>query len=104
VVIPGGGHAINIDQPQAFIRRGAAFFGGLDARTTTESRIMKIFMRCIHDGSFDRRSARSRKRARGSRTPAAPILPRSPRPCPNNCALVFGMDAEDAARAIRERR
>jgi pimeloyl-ACP methyl ester carboxylesterase len=33
VVIPGGGHAVNIDQPQAFIDAVLPFLGGLDART-----------------------------------------------------------------------
>ena len=34
VVIPGGGHAVNIDQPQAFIDAVLPFLGGLDAKAT----------------------------------------------------------------------
>ena len=37
VVIPGGGHAVNIDQPQAFIDAVLPFLGGLDARTTQKA-------------------------------------------------------------------
>jgi pimeloyl-ACP methyl ester carboxylesterase len=37
VVIPGGGHAVNIDQPQAFIDPVLSFLGSLDARTTQKA-------------------------------------------------------------------
>src|SRR3982074_2943268 len=37
VVIPAGGHPVNIDQPQAFIDAVLPFLGGLDARTTQKA-------------------------------------------------------------------
>src|ERR1700750_1102933 len=37
VVIPGGGHAVNIDQPQAFIDAVLSFLDGLDARTAQKA-------------------------------------------------------------------
>ena len=41
VVIPAAGHAVNIDQPQAFIDAVLPFLDGLDTRATDESRVMK---------------------------------------------------------------
>ena len=41
VVIPAAGHAVNIDQPQAFIDAVLPFLDGLDARADEESRVMK---------------------------------------------------------------
>ena len=41
VVIPAAGHAVNIDQPQAFIDAVLPFLDGLDAKTDREGRIMK---------------------------------------------------------------
>ncbi len=37
VVIPAAGHAVNIDQPQAFIDAVLPFLGGLDARQTQKT-------------------------------------------------------------------
>ena len=37
VVIPAAGHAVNIDQPQAFIDAVLAFLDGLDARTAHQA-------------------------------------------------------------------
>jgi len=37
VVIPAGGHAVNIDQPQAFIDAVLPFLDGLDARTARKA-------------------------------------------------------------------
>ena len=42
VVIPAAGHAVNIDQPQAFIEAVLPFLDGLDADGTAEGRIMKM--------------------------------------------------------------
>ena len=42
VVIPAAGHAVNIDQPQAFIDAVLPFLDGLDAKATHEGRVMKI--------------------------------------------------------------
>jgi pimeloyl-ACP methyl ester carboxylesterase len=37
VVIPAAGHAVNIDQPQAFIDAVLPFLDGLDARQTQKA-------------------------------------------------------------------
>jgi pimeloyl-ACP methyl ester carboxylesterase len=37
VVIPGAGHAVNIDQPQAFIDAVLPFLGSLDAGPTQKA-------------------------------------------------------------------
>ena len=37
VVIPSAGHAVNIDQPQAFIEAVLPFLDGLDAKTATRA-------------------------------------------------------------------
>jgi len=37
VVIPAAGHAVNIDQPQAFIDAVLPFLDGLDARTAQKA-------------------------------------------------------------------
>ena len=41
VVIPAAGHAVNIDQPQAFIDAVLPFLDGLDASNSAEGRVMK---------------------------------------------------------------
>jgi pimeloyl-ACP methyl ester carboxylesterase len=41
VVIPAAGHAVNIDQPQAFIDAVLPFLGGLDGKATGESATQK---------------------------------------------------------------
>jgi hypothetical protein len=40
-VIPAAGHAVNIDQPQAFIDAVLPFLDGLDAKATGESATQK---------------------------------------------------------------
>jgi len=37
VVVPAAGHAVNIDQPQAFIEAVLPFLGGLDARASARA-------------------------------------------------------------------
>jgi pimeloyl-ACP methyl ester carboxylesterase len=36
-VVPAGGHAVNIDQPQAFIDALLPFLDGLDAKTAEKA-------------------------------------------------------------------
>ena len=69
VVVPAAGHAVNIDQPQAFIDAVLPFLDGLDARATEKAAIMR--------GNACRRpvAARSRFPARSCATFAADRRP-----------------------------
>ena len=97
VVIPAAGHAVNIDQPQAFIDAVLPFLDGLDRqRQEREGRIMKT-------------AALWPSPARGSFAPAAaqqlppiggPYPPPFTETLSNNTPLAFGMDADEAAQAL----
>ena len=97
VVIPAAGHAVNIDQPQAFIDAVLPFLDGLDPKPDRE-------------GGFMRTLAATALMliAGGAASAGAQQLPPTGGPYPppftatlsNNTPLAFGMDAEDAARAL----
>ena len=101
VVIPAAGHAVNIDQPQAFIDAVLPFLDSLDARTTQKGRVMKIFVAAAFAMAAVIGGALAPAGAQG---PAAVRRPPYPPPftatLSNNMPLAFGMDAEDAARAL----
>ena len=79
VVIPAAGHAVNIDQPQAFIDAVLPFLDGLDAKANREGRIMRTLAAMAL--AADRRR-RSRPPVRSNcRRSAAPTRRRSPRRC-----------------------
>ena len=96
VVIPAAGHAVNIDQPQAFIDAVLPFLDNLDATAVKAAR---------HERALRRHADRCRRRGAA---PMAQHLPPIGGPYPppftatlsNNTPLAFGMDAEEAARAL----
>ena len=97
VVIPAAGHAVNIDQPQAFIDAVLPFLDGLDAKATAEGRIMKTlppWPSLLIAGSFTPAAAQQLPPIGG------PYPPPFTATLSNNTPLAFGMDAEEAARAL----
>ena len=97
VVIPAAGHAVNIDQPQAFIDAVLPFLDGLDSQGRREGRIMRAACRrrCCCSQALRRRRSRSI-----CRRSAAPTRRSFTATLSNNTPLAFGMDAEAAARAL----
>ena len=85
VVIPAAGHAVNIDQPQAFIDAVLPFLDGLDANATAEGRVMKTFAVAA---SLVVAGAALPARAQHCRRSAAPTRRPSPRPVEQHAAGV----------------
>ena len=78
VVIPAAGHAVNIDQPQAFIDAVLPFLDGLDA---TRQHGKPRHEDSRHGPRPDRRQLRARCRAASCRRSAAPTRRLSPKRC-----------------------
>ena len=100
VVIPAAGHAVNIDQPQALHRRGAA----VPRRPRRQAQLGRPHHeeRCSLQHFDDRCRRRISCRPMRKRLPpiGGPYPPPFTATLSNNTPLVFGMDAEDAARAL----
>ena len=96
VVIPAAGHAVNIDQPQAFIDAVLPFLDGLDAKAERKSRVMKFATLALSlvAGSFTPAAAQQLPPVGG------PYPPTFTETLSNNTPLAFGMDAAEAAHAL----
>ena len=102
VVIPAAGHAVNIDQPQAFIDAVLPFLDGLPMRRLGKaSAVMKRFA-CIAAFALVAISVSLVERTDASKLAAATPLSRPPftATLSNTTPLAFGMNVEDVARAL----
>ena len=80
VVIPAAGHAVNIDQPKAFIEAVLPFLDGLEATANAKGRVMKIFFAAAFVVGAER-NVRSRHMRRDCRRSAVPTRRPSSRRC-----------------------
>ena len=95
VVIPAAGHAVNIDQPQAFIDAVLPFLDGLDRKAERRPRHedCRAGPRLLA-GSFAPAAAQQLPPIGG------PYPPPFTETLSNNTPLAFGMDAAEAAHAL----
>ena len=97
VVVPAAGHAVNIDQPQAFIDAVLPFLDGLDVQRRRRGPRHETACCRLDDRAGASAPALARSICRRS---AAPFPPPFTATLSNNTPLAFGMDAEEAARAL----
>ena len=99
-VIPAAGHAVNIDQPQAFIDAVLPFLDGLPQHSAGKA----VHHECLLAARPpDRRfpaAQLSRRQAQSLPPIGGPYAPPFTATLSNNTPLAFGMNAEDAARAL----
>ena len=92
VVIPAAGHAVNIDQPQAFIDAVLPFLDGLDAQAARKGRIMTGDCRSSTVDGCPRRACNWSGYRRAPPPGVGPYSPPFTATLSNNLPLAFGMD------------